>query len=115
MFKGHKMVIPNQIQTAILKRLHHDHCGAKTMREGAEYVWFPKINHRIETTASGCKPCTKTGKNSKPLIPYKDEGIRKGPFESTEELEIDFAGPLSNKKKLLCGIDRYSKFPFLKL
>ncbi len=115
LFKGHKLVIPSQIQAALLKRLHTDHCGAKTMKEKAEYIWFPKLNRRIEATASGCKPYTKTGKNLKPLIPYKDEGTRKTPIEPKEELEIDFAGPLNMKQYLLCGIDRYAKFSFIKI
>ncbi len=85
------------------------------MKERAEYIRFPKINRRIEATASGCKPCTKTGKNLKPLITYKDEGTRKSPIEPNEEIEIDFGGSLNNKKLLLCGIDSNSKFLFIKI
>ncbi len=85
------------------------------MKARAEYLWFPQINRRIQATARNCKACTKTGKNVKSLIPKNHLGIRPKPIEPNEELEIDFAGPLEDQKYMLLAVDRYSRYPLIKI
>ena len=61
-FFQHKLIIPEQLVQAVLRRLHIYHCGARTMNARAEYLWFLQLNRQIEAAARACKACTKTGK-----------------------------------------------------
>ena len=71
------------------------------------------MNRQIVEKCQGCMECTKFGKNlntsqtfnsSLPLPPLVDPN---------EELQLDFAGPLPDKKgrKVFVAVDRVSKFP----
>ena len=67
--------------------------------------------------AEECRSCTHYGKNVKYITKNASKSL---PLltQPGQELQLDYAGPLQDKKKkiyLLTAIDRYSKFPSVKV
>ena len=82
-------------------------------------VWFLHIHRSIVQMAKNCKHCTEQGKNLK-LIIGKNCSIQKDSIvEPNEEEQLDFAGALpddlNNDAYILVAIDKWSKFPTVKV
>ena len=62
-----------------------------------------------------CKSCTAIGTNLNSIIPAKQFQAYKPYIVPNQEIQIDFAGPISNVKNheiyILTCIDRFSKYP----
>ena len=75
------------------------------------------MNKDIVNLAEECRSCTRHGKNIKYLIPK----ISSKPLltQPGQEVQLYYAGPIENHKGkkiyLLVGIDRFSKFPSVKV
>ena len=69
--------------------------------------------------AQNCKHCTEQGKKLKSIIGKKRHSFKIEPVvEPSEEVQLDFAGPLPDELKrdayILVAIDKWSKFPTAK-
>ena len=55
---GARVIIPPSLQRNVLDELHSSHCGIVHTKELARsYVWWPKIDHDIESCVSSCSNC----------------------------------------------------------
>ena len=67
--------------------------------------------------AERCKPCTKIGKNLKPVITKTSHAKLKTLTETNQEIQLDFTGLITDNNKdtyILVSIDRYSGYPHAK-
>ena len=104
-----KMYIPTQLRKTVIDSVHKTHPGQAGMIYLTQLIWYPQIHRDIVALAQRCKQCTKTGKNLKPIIP-KNKHTELPPLsEPNEEIQMDFAGPLTNNNKdtyILVTVDR---------
>ena len=109
-----KKYIPTQLCITVIDSVHKTHLGQAGMIYLAQLIWYPQIHRDIVALAQRSKQCTKTGKNLKPIIP-KNKYTELPPLsEPKEEIQMDFAGPLTNHNKdtyILVTVDRYSRNP----
>ena len=55
---GVRVTIQPGLQRDVLDKLHSSHCGIVRTKELARcYVWWPKIDHDIESCVSSCSNC----------------------------------------------------------
>ena len=74
------------------------------------------MHKNIVNMAEECRSCTRYGKNVKYIIPKNASVPTPLLTQPGEELQLNYAGSLEDKKGeekiyLLTAIDRYSKFP----
>ena len=112
-----KLVIPHQLQNLVINAVHRTHPGQVGMIRLANLIWFPQIHRTIALRAENCKQCLDQGKNLKPIISKSKLGTLPKLSEPNEELQIDFAGPIIDKKNnnnehyILAAVDRFSRYP----
>ena len=90
------------------------------MSAEAKIFWWPNITKDIEEKVKNCVACLSSGKNLKYQLPKNESGKLKTLTEPGQEIQIDFTGKLHNKKlngenQLLIAIDRFSKWPTVKI
>ena len=108
------MYIPTQLPKTVIDSVHKTQPGQGGMIYLAQLIWYPQIYQDIVALAQRCKQCTKTGKNLKPIIPTNKYTELPPLSEPNEEIQMHFAGPLTNNNKdtyILVTIDRYSRYP----
>ena len=114
-----RLTIPNALKEAVIDVLHATHPGSWGMTELANRLWWPFINRDLINKAKTCRPFTEFGKNLKSIIPKSKWSPMKQCVEPNEEIQIDFGGPIVDGQGreiyFLACIDRFSKFPSLKL
>ncbi|KAL0821769.1 hypothetical protein ABMA28_005190 [Loxostege sticticalis] len=107
LMRGHKVVIPQNLQHKVLTELHSSHLGiVKTKSEARSKFWFPGIDQAIETIIKKCTLCSSDLRSSPPRSkvftwPYPNE-----PFQ---RVHMDFLGPIQNQMYLVV-IDAHSKW-----
>ena len=73
------------------------------------------MHREILNKVAQCEPCTDIGKNLKPVVPASKRKPLLNCSEPSEEIQIDFGGPITNKKDkdfhFLACIDLFSKYP----
>ena len=73
----------------------------------------------IVNIAEECRECTRYGKNAKYIIPKNSSQPLPLLSQPGQEVQLDYAGPLENCKRkkiyLLTAIERFSKFPSVKV
>ena len=74
-------------------------------------MWFPGIDELAQKTLHSCIACQAVGRPAPPE-PLHLQDMPKGPWE---KVHIDFYGPLPSGDYLLVMIDRYSRFPEVKI
>ena len=101
------------------KRLHHGHPGQKAMLDVSRYLWWRQMPKEIVNVAAECISCTRYGKNAKYIIAKNASKPLPLISQPGRELPLDYAGPFEDTKGkkiyLLVAIDRYSKFPSVKI
>ena len=114
-----KLAIPNILKDSVIDVLHSTHPGAWGMTELGQRLWWPFINRYLINKSKTCRPCTEFGKNLKSIIKKSDWNPLPPCSEPNEEIQLDFAGPMfdgqGREVYFLACIDRFSKFPTLKL
>ena len=107
-----RIVLPQSLQQRAIDIAHASHLGlSKTKALIREKVWFPKMDEMIKTTIDQCIPCQAVGKLNPPQ-PIESTEMPNGPWE---KLHMDFYSPLPSGNYLLVVIDRYSRFPEVKI
>ena len=114
-----KLAIPNILKDSVINVLHSTHPGAWGMTELGQRSWWPFINRDLINKSKTCRPCTEFGKNLKSIIKKSDWSPLPPCSEPNEEIQLDFGGPIfdgqGSEVYFLACIDRFSKFPTLKL
>ncbi|XP_037931378.1 uncharacterized protein K02A2.6-like [Teleopsis dalmanni] len=105
-FKGSRAVIPNSLQSIILKELHRTHCGIKKMKQLARrYCYWVGIDKDIEQTVRSCEECVKIQ-----AMPHKVHVHHwESPQTNWERIHLDYAGPFQGYYFLVV-IDAKSKW-----
>ena len=116
---NNRLAVPIQLRQAVLKRIHRGHPGQEAMLGAAQYLWWPHMNKDIVNLAEECRSCTRYGKNVKYLISKNSSKPLPLLTQPGQEVQQDYAGPIENQKGkkiyLLVAIDRFSKFPSVKV
>ena len=116
---NNRLAVPVQLRQAVLKRIHRGHPGQEAMLGAAQYLWWPHMNKDIVNLAEECRSCTRYGKNVKYLISKNTSKPLPLLTQPGQEVQLDYAGPIENQKGkkiyLLVAIDRFSKFPSVKV
>ena len=114
-----KLFDRSQLRQAVLKRIHRGHPGQEAMLDVSKYLWWPHMHKDIVNLAEECRSCTRYGKNAKYII--SKNATKPLPLlrQPGQEVQLDYAGPLEDykgkKTYLLVAVDRYSKFPSVKI
>ena len=106
--RGTRIVIPSALRQRTLALAHEGHQGiVKTKQLLREKIWFPKIDHEVESLLASCLACQASGPESRP-DPLQMSPL---PPEPWHTVHIDFCGPFPTGEYLLVVIDAYSRFP----
>ena len=114
-----KLIIPTQLRKLDMNSIHRNHPGQSGMMHLANLIWFPRIHREIVTLTQNCQSCIKIGKNLKPLIPKSKIANLPPLYEPNEEIQLDFAGPITEEQQkdsyILASVDRFSRYPQAKV
>ena len=114
-----RLDVPEKLRQAVLRRLHQGHPGQEAMLEVSNYLWWPHMHKYIVNMAEECRSCTRYGKNAKYIILKISAKPLPLLTQPGQVFQLDYAGPLEDHKGkkiyLLVAIDRYSKFPSVKV
>ena len=103
---GNRVIVPTELQKAVLQELHECHPGIVRMKALARsYVWWPGVDKDIESMVNECADCQDTRKREPeaPLHPWE------WPNEVWSRIHIDYAGPM-NGQYILVIVDAHSKY-----
>lgn len=54
-----RVAIPPTLRASVLKLIHEGHAGVVRSKALARsLVWWPELNHDIESMCGNCQPCT---------------------------------------------------------
>ena len=116
---NNRLAVPVQLRQAVLKRIHRGHPGQEAMLGVSQYLWWPHMNKDIVNLAEECRSCTRYGTNVKYRIPKNTSKPLQLLTQPGQEVQLEYAGPIENQKGkkiyLLVAIDRFSKFPSVKV
>ena len=114
-----KLFIPTQLRILVTNSIHRNHPGQSGMMHLANLIRFSRIHREIVTLTQNCQPCIKIGKNLKPIIPKSKIANLPSLYEPDEEIQLDFAGPITDEQQkdsyILASVDRFSPFPHAKV
>ena len=69
LFKGAKLIVPNQMRREMLEKIHESHLGISKCKErGRDILYWPGMSAQIEDIVSKCAICNEH-KNSHPREP----------------------------------------------
>ena len=111
-----RIVIPNKLRPLVLQTIHSKHPDQAGMLALARLIWYPHIHSEIVAQAQSCRHCIEKGKNLKPIITKINIGTLGKLTEPSEEIQMDFAGPMPFKNNtqnnyILVTVNRLSRFP----
>ena len=114
-----RIAVSIQLRQAVMKRIHRGHPGQEAMIDESNYLWWPHMHKDIVNLAEECRECTRYGKNAKYILPKNSSQPLPLLSQPGQEVQLDYAGPLEDYKGkkiyLLTAIDRFSKFPSVKV
>ena len=104
--RGTRICIPEALQKRTIELAHQGHQGiTKTKALLREKVWFPNIDHQVETKIKDCFACQ-----------AKNTRTTREPLEMTklsrpgEQMSMDFAD-IGNNQHLMVVIDDFTRYP----
>lgn len=106
LMRGHKVVIPEKMQSIILSELHQSHLGVvKTKAEARSRFWFPGVDAALERMIGSCTVCAqlRPAPARAPLAPWPH------PPHPFYRVHIDFLGPINGHAYLII-VDAYTKW-----
>ena len=114
-----RIEVPIQLRQAVMKRIHRGHPGQEAMIDVSNFLWWPHMHKDIVNLAEECRECTRYGKNAKYILPKDSSQPLPLLSQPGQEVQLDYAVPLEDYKGkkiyLLTAIDRFSKFPLVKV
>jgi hypothetical protein len=102
---GMRVIIPEQLQKAVLDELHEGHLGMVKMKQVARsYIWWPGLDKCVEEISRSCKSCAQTM-----AMPEKASVFPwQYPERPWQRIHIDFCQ--FEKYQILVIVDAYSKW-----
>ena len=108
--KGTRIIIPNSCRDDVLDKVHEGHFGIeRTKLRARDTVYWPQMNHDIETLIKSCDKCQEFSKrnNKDPDIP------REIPLVPWSLLEMDLFS--MDDSTFLLVVDVTSRFPVVRI
>lgn len=106
-FRGTRVVIPSNLQKAVLNELHSVHQGIVKMKSLARrFCYWKNIDADIEHLVKSCRACADI-KSSPPKVPLH---TWETPEEVWERIHMDYAGPFQGHYFFIV-VDAKSKWP----
>lgn len=104
--RGHKVVIPGNLQNMVLTELHQSHLGiVKTKAEVRSRFWFPGVDAALESMINSCDVCLQL-RPTPARAPLAQWPYPPHPFH---RVHCDFLGPI-NGNTFLVIVDAYTKW-----
>jgi len=112
--RQNQIVIPKKLRIMMVDIAHEGHPGiVKTKRLMRLKVWFPRIDHMVETKIGRCIACKScTPSNTHNIVPLRSESVPKGVWSSVGG---DFFGPLPSGHYLLSVVCKTSGYPVVEV
>ena len=105
LFYGDRLIIPHQMKSEIIERLHASHQGVtKTQQRARTAVFWPGMNIQIEDKIMSCNTC-KSHENAQPQAPLIPSEIPEYPWQVLGSDLFQIAGA-----NYLLNVDYYSKW-----
>lgn len=105
-FRGHRVVVPHSLRSAVLNELHAAHFGAAKMKSLARmYVWWSGIDREISEVTRSCLECIRYARNP-PKARVHEWEPPKGPWQ---RVHLDYAGPFLGNY-FLVAVDAFTKW-----
>ena len=104
---GIRVIIPESLQSQVLKSLHENHPGISRMKSIApSYFWWSDLDKDIEDLAKSCSACQ--ANKSAPAVALLHPWI--WPDAPWKRIHVDFAGQFHGKMFFII-VDAHSKWP----
>lgn len=103
---GERVVVPAELQPAVMRLLHQAHQGMVKMKAVARsFVWWPGLDNEIEEACRECRVCqlVQRAPPRATVIPWSP------PDRPWSRIHVDFAGPVQGRT-LLIVVCAYSKW-----
>ncbi|KAG7310777.1 hypothetical protein JYU34_003593 [Plutella xylostella] len=95
---GHRVIIPSECRSKVLKELHDSHMGVtKTKAISRSYVWWPGIDEAIAETCARCAVCAAVAD----APPAHAPRAWPWPDRPWTRLHLDFMGPIAGHTYLV--------------
>ena len=104
---GIRIIIPESLQSQVLKSLHESHPGISNMKAIAHsYFWWNGLDKDIENLGKSCQTCQAVQSHpaAAPLRPWV------WPDTPWKQIHVDFAGPFLGHTFFVV-MDAHSKWP----
>ena len=104
---GMRVLVPEKLQSKVLKSLHENHLGITRIKAIARsYFWWIGLDREIEKLAKSCSVCQSLQDmaTTAPLHPWI------WPDTPWRRVHVDFAGPFQGKMFFIM-VDAHSKWP----
>ena len=105
-YKGKRIIIPLKLRKEILSQIHAGHMGhEKCKRRARQVVFWPGMNHEIDTLVNQCEACQKH-QHQHPVEPLKPHLVPNRPWQkvATDLFEL-------NNQHYIVIVDAYSNYP----
>ena len=90
-----RLVVPKSLKQLVIDSIHQTHPGQLGMLRLADLIWFPRIHRDVTYKAQSRSDCIRNGENLKAIQTKSKLGTLPKLIERNEEIQMDFAGPLS--------------------
>ena len=102
-----RVIVPKQLQSAVLEELHVSHPGIVRMKElSRRHVWWPHLDRDLETLSKNCDACQEERMYLQQHLFIHGHGLPKPWIR----IHLDFAGPFLGRKFMIM-VDAHSKWP----
>ena len=113
-------MVPKSLKQLVIDSIHQTHPGQLGMLRLADLIWFPRIHRDVTYKAQSCSDCIRNSKNLKAIQTKSQLGTLPKLNEPYEEIQMDFAGPLSFREHkddyyILVTVDRLTRYPHAKV
>ncbi|XP_043231405.1 uncharacterized protein K02A2.6-like isoform X5 [Amphibalanus amphitrite] len=113
-FKGDRIVVPEELRRRLLDLAHEGHQGTvRTKQRLRELFWWPGMDANVECLVRQCAACATADKTVKVNVPP----LNPVPLPQTpwSKVGIDFIGPMEGggvqRRFAIVMVDYYSKWP----
>lgn len=106
LFKGHKVIVPHQLKSQMLEKIHESHLGiVKCKQRARDILFWPGMASQIEDKVSQCTICSQHQRNN-PKEPMITADIPERPWSKIGADLFEYDGAT-----YLLTVDYYSKWP----
>ena len=93
-----RLMITKSLKQLVIDLIHKTHPRHVGILRLADLIWFPRIHRDVTYKAQSSSDCIKNGKNLKAIQTKSELGFLPKLNEHNEEIQMDFACPLSFRK-----------------